>query len=54
MEHFYRGLLRQKLTAADALRQAQIEMWRHKDWQSIYHWASFTLQGEWRPPHLGR
>ena len=49
MTHFYKGLLgTKKLTAAAALREAQIEMWRGKDWQSPYYWAAFSLQGEWK------
>ena len=48
MMRFYRGMLDQKLTAAAALRAAQIEMWKQKDWQSPYYWASFAIQGEWR------
>ncbi len=48
MMRFYRGMLDRKLTAAAALRAAQIEMWRQKDWQSPYYWASFAIQGEWR------
>lgn len=49
MGRFYRGLLGpRQLTPAAALRDAQIEMWRQKDWQSLYYWAAFTLQGEWQ------
>ncbi|HEY7543958.1 MAG TPA: CHAT domain-containing tetratricopeptide repeat protein, partial [Blastocatellia bacterium] len=48
MSRFYRGMFERKLTAAAALRAAQIEMWRQKDWQSPYYWAAFALQGEWR------
>jgi CHAT domain-containing protein len=48
MKRFYQGMLDRKLTAAAALRAAQIEMWRQKDWQSPYYWASFAIQGEWR------
>jgi len=48
MARFYRGMLREKKTPAAALRAAQIEMSRQKQWQSSYYWAAFTLQGEWR------
>ncbi len=49
MRRFYSGLLgSQHLSAAAALRQAQIEMWREKDWQSVYYWAAFALHGEWQ------
>jgi hypothetical protein len=29
-----------------ALRAAQVEMWKQKQWRSFYYWAAFTLQGE--------
>lgn len=48
MARFYRGMLREKKTPAAALRAAQMEMSRQKQWQSPYYWAAFTLQGEWR------
>ncbi len=48
MARFYRGMLRDKQTPAAALRTAQIEMSRQKEWQSPYYWAPFVLQGEWR------
>jgi CHAT domain-containing protein len=43
---FYKAMLEKKLRPAAALQQAQIEM--SKKWPSPYHWAGFTLQGEWR------
>lgn len=49
MKRFYQGMLsKQKLTAAAALRSAQIEMWKQPGWKNPYYWAAFTLQGEWR------
>ena len=48
MARFYRGMLREKKTPAAALRGAQVEMSRQRQWQSPYYWAAFTLQGEWR------
>jgi CHAT domain-containing protein/tetratricopeptide (TPR) repeat protein len=49
MVKFYRGLLGpKKLSAAAALRAAQIEMLRDKQFAAPYFWAGFTLQGEWR------
>jgi CHAT domain-containing protein len=49
MVKFYRGLLSpKKLSAAAALRAAQIEMLRDKQFAAPYFWAGFTLQGEWR------
>jgi len=48
MQRFYRGMLRESLPPAAALRTAQVEMWKQKRWQSPYYWAAFTLQGEWQ------
>jgi len=49
MVKFYRGLLGPKrLSAAAALRAAQIEMSRDKQFAAPYFWAGFTQQGEWR------
>jgi CHAT domain-containing protein len=47
MRRFYHGMLKQDLTPADALRQAQIAMWKQKQWQAPFYWAAFVLQGEW-------
>jgi CHAT domain-containing protein len=48
MKLFYRGMLRDGLRPAGALREAQIAMWRQKRWAAPYYWAGFALQGEWR------
>lgn len=48
MKEFYRWMLVKKLTAAAALRAAQIEMLKKKGWRSPYYWGAFVLQGEWR------
>ncbi len=48
MARFYRGMLRENKTPAAALRTAQMEMARQKQWQSPYYWAAFVLQGEWK------
>jgi len=48
MERFYRGMLKENLPPADALRRAQIEMQRQKPWSDPYYWAAFTIQGEWQ------
>ena len=47
MQRLYVGMLRGKKTPAAALRDAQIEMLRSKQWQSPYYWAPFVMQGEW-------
>ena len=51
MERFYRGMLEEGLPAAEALRRAQLAMWRGeagRGWREPYYWAGFQLQGEWR------
>ncbi|WP_246259814.1 CHAT domain-containing protein [Oxynema aestuarii] len=47
MVDFYRGMLQEGLSAAAALRQAQIAMWQRQQWEAPYYWAAFTVQGEW-------
>ncbi len=48
MTRFYRGMLIENKTPAAALRTAQLEMSRQRQWQSPYYWAAFVLQGEWK------
>ena len=47
MARFYRGMLKDGLRPAAALRQAQIETWRQKRWKAPYYWAGFVMQGDW-------
>jgi CHAT domain-containing protein len=48
MRSFYRGMLKENLRPAAALRAAQIEMSKSSRWSSPYYWAGFVIQGEWR------
>ena len=48
MGKFYEKMLQQNLPPAQALRAAQLEIFRTQGKWSPYHWAAFTLQGEWR------
>jgi CHAT domain-containing protein/tetratricopeptide (TPR) repeat protein len=50
MAGFYQGLLKQGMSPAAALRQAQRKLARGTDekWRSPYYWAGFSLQGELR------
>ena len=48
MARFYRAMERDSKSPVAALRQAQIEMWQQKRWNSPYYWAAFQIQGEWR------
>lgn len=48
MKRFYHALLVENLRPAAALRQAQLDMAESPRWSSPYHWAGFSLQGEWK------
>jgi CHAT domain-containing protein/Tfp pilus assembly protein PilF len=48
MGRFYRAMEKEGMRPAVALRQAQIEMWKQKDWKAPYYWAAFQMQGEWK------
>ena len=48
MKRFYQAMEKDGMPPAAALRQAQIEMWKQKDWQTPYYWAAFQMQGEWK------
>lgn len=47
MAKFYRAMLKEHVRPADALRAAQMQLWRQKRWHNPYFWAAFVLQGEW-------
>jgi CHAT domain-containing protein len=48
MRLFYRGMLKDGLRPAAALRAAQRELARQPQWGSPYFWSAFVIQGEWR------
>jgi CHAT domain-containing protein/Tfp pilus assembly protein PilF len=49
MKRFYQGMLGpEALRPAAALRQAQLSIWKQKQWRGPYYWAAFVLQGEWK------
>ncbi len=48
MARFYQKMLKEGERPAAALRSAQVEMWRQKQWSPPYYWAAFVLQGEWK------
>jgi CHAT domain-containing protein/Tfp pilus assembly protein PilF len=48
MKRMYSKILKEKVSPASALRQAQIEMWKRKQNNHPYYWAGFTLQGDYR------
>lgn len=48
MKSFYEAMLAKGQRPAAALRAAQLELLKQKQWQAPYFWAAFGLQGEWR------
>ena len=48
MQRFYKAMEKDGMSPAAALRQAQIEMWKQRDWRFPYYWAAFQMQGEWK------
>lgn len=48
VSEFYRHLLQEKRTNAEALRQAQRALLQHPHYQHPYYWASFVLIGDWQ------
>src|SRR5262245_41533190 len=49
MKRFYQGMLGpEELSPVGALRQAQLSLWKQKQWRAPYYWAAFVLQGEWK------
>jgi CHAT domain-containing protein/uncharacterized protein HemY len=48
MSKFYQKMLKRGERPAAALRGAQVEMWKQKQWESPYYWAAFVMQGEWK------
>ncbi len=46
MTEFYRGMADDGLTAAAALRQAQIRMYNDPRYNSPFYWAAFTASGD--------
>lgn len=48
MRRFYAKMLGSELRPAAALRDAQVEMSKQKQWRNPYYWAGFVIQGEWR------
>ncbi|MEM7351955.1 MAG: CHAT domain-containing tetratricopeptide repeat protein [Acidobacteriota bacterium] len=47
MQRFYRGLWRESLPPAAALRQAQLSIRQERRWRDPYFWAGFVLIGDW-------
>ena len=48
MGAFYRGMLKEQLRPAAALRAAQRELMKQPRWSSPFFWSAFVLQGDWK------
>jgi CHAT domain-containing protein len=48
MKKFYEGMLGRAERPAEALRAAQIALWKSRGLEAPYYWAAFNLEGEWR------
>jgi CHAT domain-containing protein/Tfp pilus assembly protein PilF len=48
MTAFYKAIEQDRMSPAQALRQAQLSLWKEKHWSAPYYWAAFALQGDWR------
>ncbi|MEW6130414.1 MAG: CHAT domain-containing tetratricopeptide repeat protein [Acidobacteriota bacterium] len=48
MKNFYRAMLKDGKRPSEALRLAQLAMFKQKPWSSPYYWAAFTIQGDWK------
>jgi CHAT domain-containing protein/tetratricopeptide (TPR) repeat protein len=48
MRLFYAAMIQDKQSPSAALRTAQLEMQRRKQWIAPFYWSGFTLQGEWK------
>jgi CHAT domain-containing protein len=48
MARFYRGLWRENLPPAAALRKARLSLAGEPRFRDPFYWGSFVLQGEWR------
>lgn len=47
MVRFYRFLIQNHLSKAEALRRSQLELLQHSEYQHPYYWAPFVLIGNW-------
>ena len=48
MRRVYQAMLNDHQPPAQALRTAQISMWKDSRYSAPYFWGAFVLQGEWR------
>jgi CHAT domain-containing protein len=48
MSLFYKAMERDGMSAAAALRTAQVQLWKTQRWSSPYYWSAFQMQGDWK------
>src|SRR5205085_7497326 len=48
MARFYKAVEREGMKPAQALRQAQLALWKESPSTAPYYWAGFILQGGWQ------
>jgi CHAT domain-containing protein/Tfp pilus assembly protein PilF len=49
MERFYSHLIKERMSAAAALKAAKVDIMRQREqWRTPYYWAGFVLQGDWK------
>ncbi len=48
IDEFYRRLLDERASPADALRGAKLHLLKETQWKEPRYWAAFTLAGDWR------
>ena len=48
MSRFYKAMWQDGLTAAAALRKAQLSLRSQSRYRDPYSWTGFVLQGDWR------
>ena len=48
MSEFYRNLIQEKSTKAQALRKAQLALLNNSKYNHPYYWSPFVLIGNWR------
>jgi CHAT domain-containing protein len=48
MKTFYSAIEKDGLSAAQALRRAQLALRKEKRWSFPFYWSGFMLQGDWK------
>ncbi|HEY5028615.1 MAG TPA: CHAT domain-containing protein, partial [Candidatus Angelobacter sp.] len=48
MAQFYKAMEHDGMRPAQALRQAQLALWKEHSWSAPYYWSGFVLQGDWQ------